>query len=146
MVQGVDHVAIALWDIEKSLPYYVERLGLKLVHDEVLQETGVRLAYLEAGSTVLQLVEPLRDGSVRRFLEERGEGLHHVCFSVQNLPEALGHLDGERRADIFPGGRGRRSCNLLHHPNGVNIELTELKPSRQEPTNHNPLGGEEAAT
>ena len=134
MVQGVDHVAIAVWSTESSLPYYVEQLGFAVINTERLSETGVHLTYLDAGNMVLQLVEPLRDGPVRRFLEERGEGLHHLCFSVQDISGALETLDGEHGSEIISGGLGRRTCNLPHHPNGLNIELTESEPSLERAT------------
>lgn len=125
MVEGLDHVAVAVWDTDASLPYYTGQLGLSVVHDERLPEVGVRLTYLNAGGTILQLVQPLGDGPVRRFLEERGEGLHHVCFVVKEIAGTLGALEGEAEAEVFVGGQGRRSCNLLGHPNGLNIELAE---------------------
>lgn len=132
MVEGLDHVAVAVWDTDASLPYYTKRLGLAVDHDEWLPEIGVRLTYLRAGNTTLQLVQPLGNGTVKRFLEERGEGLHHVCFVVEDISRALSSLDGEAGVEVFLGGQGRRSCNLLGHPNGLNIELAESEPAKQE--------------
>jgi len=128
MIEHVDHIAIAVHDIDASLPYYVNELCLALVHDERLPDIGVRLAYLQAGNTMVQLVQPTGDGAVAQFLAARGEGLHHVCFAVDDIPLVLDRLKGEGEAQVFMGGRGRRCAFLLNHPNGLITELTETSP------------------
>lgn len=128
MLERIDHVAIVLRDIDRSLPYYRERLQLPLVHDELLPEIGVRLAYLDAGNLFLQLVQPTTSSTLTRFLEERGEGLHHICFGVQKISETLSALNLESAADIFLGGRGRLCAFLAHPPDSIQIELTENQP------------------
>jgi methylmalonyl-CoA epimerase len=128
MIKRVDHVAVAVYAIDAALPYYRDELRLGLAHDEVLPEVGVRLAYLDAGNTMVQLVEPLRDGPVAAFLAEHGEGLHHICFAVDDIPEVLQRLTGEADAKLFLGGRARRCAFLLQRPNGLLTELTELLP------------------
>jgi methylmalonyl-CoA epimerase len=129
MIERIDHVAIAVHAIDASLPYYRDELRLVLVHDEVLPEIGVRLAYLDAGNTMVQLVEPIADGPVATFLAEHGEGLHHICFAVEAIPTVLQSLAGETQARIFMGGRKRRCAFLLHRPNGLLTELTETRPT-----------------
>jgi methylmalonyl-CoA/ethylmalonyl-CoA epimerase len=124
----LDHVAVAVHDIRASLSYYTEVLGLPVVADERAEDPGVRLVYLDAGNTYLQLVEPLRSGPVSDFLAERGEGLHHMCFAVLRLEHTLAALPGERDAAIFQGGRGRRACFLTGTANGALVELTEHRP------------------
>jgi len=121
----VDHVAIAVHDIDASLPRYTGTYGLALDGDEEADEPGVRLAYLAAGNTHVQLVQPLRPGPVASFLAARGEGLHHVCFTVPRIEDALARLPGEDGARVFRGGRGRRCCFLTGTANGALIELTE---------------------
>lgn len=128
MIGQVDHVAIAVWDIDASLAYYTNELGLLLVGDEQLPQVGVRLAYLDAGNVFVQLVQPTSSETIRRFLEERGEGLHHLCFAVESIPDVLHRFVGEEQAQIFLGGRGRRCAFLLGHPNGIITELTEIAP------------------
>jgi methylmalonyl-CoA/ethylmalonyl-CoA epimerase len=131
MFERIDHIGIAVWDIDSALDYYQRELKLRLVADEVLPEVGVRLAYLDAGNTLIQLVEPTTSATIRQFLEERGEGLHHICFMVADIPAALRTLEGESQAVIFPGGRSRYCAFLLRRPNGVTIELTERMPYDQ---------------
>ncbi len=128
MLDHIDHVAIAVWDIDQSLPYYLQQLHLSLVHDETLPDIGVRLAYLDAGNTYIQLVQPTTSPSIQQFLTERGEGLHHICFSVQDIPTVLEHLQGEAQTQLFKGGRQRYCTFLLAHPNSTTIELTEQEP------------------
>lgn len=128
MIEKLDHLAIAVWSIDESLPYYTGQLKLALVHDERLAPAGVRLAYLDAGNTLIQLVEPIGETPVHKHLQENGEGLHHLCFGVARIPSALQELEGERDVRIVPGGRGRRACFLGSRPNGVAIELTERDP------------------
>ncbi|GAA5059894.1 methylmalonyl-CoA epimerase [Thermocatellispora tengchongensis] len=130
LVDHVDHVAIAVHDADKAMTFYTERLGLTLIGDEEAEEPGVRLAYLDGGNVMIQLVQPLREGPVARFMREHGEGLHHVCFNVPRIEEVLAALPGEADARIFMGGRGRRACFLLQEPNGVRVELTEKDPIR----------------
>ncbi|HVA88704.1 MAG TPA: VOC family protein [Chloroflexota bacterium] len=129
MIERIDHIAIAVHAIDASLPYYRNELRLVLVHDEVLPEVGVRLAYLDAGNSMLQLVEPLAAGPVATFLAEHGEGLHHICFAVEAIPDVLQRLTGETEARLFMGGRQRRCAFLVHRPNGLLTELTETRPS-----------------
>jgi methylmalonyl-CoA/ethylmalonyl-CoA epimerase len=129
----IDHVAVAVTDTSKALEYYTAVLGLTVVHDEVADDPGTRLTYLDAGNVFIQLVEPLRDGPVRSFLLEHGEGLHHVCFAVADIEQSVATMAGQSYAAIVAGGRQRRACFLLDTPVGVAIELTEASPSLPVP-------------
>lgn len=122
-VRAIDHVAIVVQDIDSALAYYVETLGLDVVEDEVLDERSARLAYVDAGNVLIQLVQPLGDGPVATFLAERGEGLHHICFAVDRIEQTLEALDAETNDGIFKGGRGRRACFLKDRMNGTLVEL-----------------------
>jgi methylmalonyl-CoA epimerase len=127
VLDGIDHVGIVVADIEAALPYFVERLGLALLEQEVQPATGVRVAYLAAGATTLQLVQPLRPGPIRDHLEERGEGLHHVCFAVADIGDAVQRLAPGSDVDVVVAGRGRRACFLPDPGHGMRIELTEIE-------------------
>lgn len=124
-VRRIDHIGILVRSIDAALGYYVSTLGLRLVHDEVRADGVVRLAYLAAGDTVVQLVEPLRDGALAEALSEGGEGLHHICFEVGNLAEDLSNIPGESDRPIERGGQGRSVAFLGHRPNNALIELAE---------------------
>jgi len=126
MLRRLDHVAIAVRDADQAIPYYRDVLGLPVVGDELAEEPGVRLVYLDAGNSLLQLVEPAReDGPVAEFLDQYGEGLHHVCFATDDMADAVARLDGTGQTRIFRGGRDRLACFLVERPNGVRVELTE---------------------
>jgi methylmalonyl-CoA/ethylmalonyl-CoA epimerase len=128
MLERVDHIAIAVWEIDRALSYYVDTLKLPITGDELLPEVGVRLVYLDAGNTFVQLVQPTTSPSITRFLRERGEGLHHICFGVQTISEVLDYLGIESQAGIFLGGRRRLCAFIAQPPNNIQIELTENAP------------------
>lgn len=126
--RGVDHVAIAVRDIDAALEFYVHDLGLTVVHDERLLEPDVRLTYIDAGNVTLQLVQPFGEGQIASFLAERGEGLHHICLSVEAIDGFLQSSAFAPDGPIFMGGRGRLACFLSQRPNDVVFEITEVKP------------------
>ena len=125
----LDHIGIAVRSIDAAKIY--EALGLTIDHVETVETQGVRTAFLSAGDANLELLEPTGpDTAVARFIEKRGEGIHHICLRVTNLEEHLARLKaaGFRLVDDapVPGAHGRRVAFL--HPaagNGVLIELSE---------------------
>lgn len=130
VVRAVDHIAVAVHDAELATHWYRNSLGMNVVGDELVSAAGVRLVYLATESndaTTVQLVQPVAPGAVAEFLSVRGEGLHHVCFVVDDIAQVLERL-GEAPGGIFRGGRGRRACFLTQQPNGIAVELTEAEP------------------
>lgn len=129
LARRIDHVGVLVRDIDASLTYYTGVLGLTVAADATLDDGSARLVYLEASDTTLQLVQPLRPGPVADFLDLHGEGLHHVCFAVENIVDALRLLPGDEPEDgIYVGGRGCRVSFVASRPNGLILELTELSP------------------
>lgn len=131
----VDHVAIATLDADAAAQWYVTTLGMVIVGDEVINTAAVRLVYLatqdrDPGGTLIQLAEPTGPGSVFDFVEKVGEGLHHLCFTVDNIDDVLDGVQ-QPRDRIFLGGRDRRACFLDQQPLGVLIELTETAPASE---------------
>ena len=127
-LRGLDHVAFAVRDIDRSLRYFRDRLGLAVVHDETLAAPPVRLVHLDAIGARIQLVQPLGPGRVSAFLDDRGEGIHHVCFRVARVEETLAGLGLAADGDVFIGAHGRPSCFLDDSPPGTVVELTEIDP------------------
>jgi methylmalonyl-CoA/ethylmalonyl-CoA epimerase len=125
---GIDHVGVLVRDLDAAIGLYVERLGMPLVGIEDLAEVGVRLAYVDAGNALIQLVQPSRSGPLVDELVSRGEGIHHLCLSVADIPTALARLAPGAKVPIVLGGRGRRACFLPDRPGGLRVELTELRP------------------
>jgi methylmalonyl-CoA/ethylmalonyl-CoA epimerase len=129
----LDHVAVLVRDTDAALRYFSEQLGLPVVHSEELETPSVRLTYLDAGNAFVQLVEPLDpDGELARRLDERGEGLHHLCFGAEDpvAAAATAAADGSP-PPVRGSGRGRVSSFVpgpVQH--GVRVEFTELDGTR----------------
>lgn len=130
-VLKVDHVGIAVSNLEESLQFYTEVLGLKNAGTEVVEEQKVRVAFLPCGDSELELLESTSpDGPVAKFIEKNGEGVQHIALRVENIEEALAYLKekGVRLIDEKPryGAGGARIAFL--HPKvtrGVLLEITE---------------------
>jgi len=127
----IDHLGIAVRSISDSLAFYREVLGLELVGTETVDDQDVHVAFLQVGESRIELLEPLSEKTaVGRFIAKRGEGLHHICYEVENLATKLAELKtlGVRMLDGYPrrGAEGKLVAFL--HPasaNGVLVELTE---------------------
>lgn len=132
LVYNLDHVGIAVRDLEASIDGYREKYGVEPLHREVVESQGVEEALLPVGGSFVQLLTPLEPaGPVGRFLEKRGEGLHHIAYAVLDIEDALQHLraSGARLIDETHrvGGRGAKIAFV--HPSdlgGTLIELVEL--------------------
>jgi methylmalonyl-CoA epimerase len=127
----IDHLGIAVKSLKEALPFYETVLGLELKGTEVVDDHGVTVALLPAGDSRIELLEPLSgDSVVGRFLARRGEGLHHVCYEVEDLASKLEEFDarGIKLLTGYPkiGAEGKLVAFL--HPssaNGVLVELVE---------------------
>ena len=129
MIKGIDHIGIAVKSIDEAKKFWVEQLGLKLSHIEEVPEQKVRVAMLEAGETTIELLEPTSpDSPVAKFIEKRGEGLHHVTLKTDQLAERLQTLKaaGVNLIDEKPRiGAGGSKIAFLH-PKGAHGVLVEL--------------------
>lgn len=125
----LDHIGIAVKSLDVAKIYAA--LGLSIDHVETVETQGVKTAFLSVGDSNLELLEPLSPSSpVAKFIEKRGEGIHHICFRVDNIEEHLERLKSEGFRLIneapVPGAHGCRVAFL--HPaagSGVLIELSE---------------------
>lgn len=129
---NLDHVAIAVADLDAALAGYRERYRVEPMYREIVDSQGVEEAMIPVGGSFVQLLQPLgAETSVGRFLSKNGEGLHHIAYAVASIDAALDHLaaSGARLIDERPriGGRGARIAFV--HPAdlaGTLIELVEL--------------------
>lgn len=131
MISGarLHHVAYVVADLDASLPLFTARFGLRPQIREVMPEQGVEAVMLGAGDAGVELIRPLdADGAIARFLDKRGEGLHHVAFAVPDLAAALATLaaDGAELIDQTPRrGLGGHLVAFVHPRSGAGA-LTEL--------------------
>jgi catechol 2,3-dioxygenase-like lactoylglutathione lyase family enzyme len=132
-VNRIDHVAIMVRSIDQALPNFVDRLKMKLVSDDLVPAVGARLAFLDGGNTKLQLVEPTAPGWLLDQLEERGEGLHHVCFVVPDIEATVARLAPGADVPIMGGGDRARTAFLPATFAGLRVELMEGEPSPRPP-------------
>jgi methylmalonyl-CoA epimerase len=124
-VRRIDHVGMLVRDADIAATRFVTQLGLTRGTDWVEPGGRFRLLYLEAGDTTLQLVQPLADGPLATALAANGEGLHHICFAVDDLDRALTGLAVPVAGPPYVGGKGTRVCFLAEPTHGVVVELTE---------------------
>jgi methylmalonyl-CoA epimerase len=126
----IHHVAVVVADLEAALGVYHDVLGLTLETVEDVPTDGVRIAFLPAGESKLELVQPTDPSTgVARYLEKHGEGFHHVCYEVDRLAEALLRLagDGVELIDAEPRPGAEGPVAFLHPRSfhGVLVELIE---------------------
>lgn len=129
MITRIDHLGIAVRSLDEAVAYYEKALGLHCEHREEVASQKVRTAFFTVGDTHLELLEPTSPESpIAKFLEKNGEGIHHVAFATDNLPDQLrGAADaGVRLINEVPfeGAAGKLVAFL--HPKSTHGVLTEL--------------------
>lgn len=127
LLRRLDHVAVVVRDTEAALRWFSDRLGLPVARSEEIGSPHVRLTYLDAGNAYVQLVEPLDpESELAAWLDEHGEGLHHICFGVDDVTASLRALSEDGREPVLGSGRGRVSGFVAEGGHGVRIECTEF--------------------
>lgn len=132
---GIDHIGIAVADLEAAIRLYRDVLGMPLLAREEVPSEACEVAFLGSGSSHVELLRPLSaDGAVARHLERRGPGIHHVAVQVRDMDAAL---EAARSAGLEvlgdgarPGAQGARVAFL--HPKGAGGVLVELTTGREE--------------
>jgi methylmalonyl-CoA/ethylmalonyl-CoA epimerase len=128
--KGLNHVAIAVKDLEKSIPIWRDALGLELAEIETVEDQQVRTAIFGHGLGRIELICPTAEGTgVAKFLEKRGEGLHHICLEVEDIEAAIAALKarGAPMIDEKPKvGAGGAKIAFVH-PKGTGGVLLELR-------------------
>lgn len=136
MFTRIDHVGIAVEDLEKALELWGERLEMTLSHREVVSEQGVEAALLDVGEGHVELLSPLGpDTPVGKFLAMRGPGLHHVAYAVSDIDWTLSSLSaaGVPLIDEKPRIGIRESKVAFLHPKGTGGVLTEIVEPKHGP-------------
>ncbi|XJZ26145.1 methylmalonyl-CoA epimerase [Bacillota bacterium Lsc_1132] len=133
MVKKVDHIGIAVQSIEKALPFYTEILQLPLLGMEEVESEKVKVAFLQAGHTKIELLEPTsNDSPIAKFIEKRGEGIHHVALGVDSIEARMKEMKehGIRMIQDEPKAGAGGALVAFMHPKstgGILYELCERK-------------------
>jgi len=129
LLTEIDHVAIAVRDLEAAIAWYAQAFGAEVAHREVVESDGVEEALLQVADSYVQLLTPTRETSpVHAHLEKRGEGIHHVAYRVADCAEALQAVKdaGGRAIDDAPRPGSRGTTVAFVHPKGAFGTLIEL--------------------
>lgn len=135
-MKSLDHIGIAVKDLNAGLRAYVDQLGMRLMETEEVPTENVKVAILFSGETRVELLEPTSEKSpISGFLKKRGEGIHHLAFSVDRIDDEVTRLRGSKGVQLIepaprPGAQGSKVAFI--HPKsagGVLIELVE-RPKR----------------
>lgn len=129
-ISHIEHIGIAVKSIEESLPFYENVLGFKCYSIEEVTDQKVKTAFLKVGETKIELLEPTaEDSTIAKFLENRGPGIHHIAFAVEDgVANALTECKDKsvRLIDLAPR-KGAEGLNIAFlHPRSTQGVLTEL--------------------
>jgi len=131
MPKRIDHVAIIVRDIEQALTFYRDTLGIEPSEVKEVPTEQVRIAFLPMGGpggSEIELIEPTTpDSSLSKFLDKRGEGMHHICLEVENIDAALQEMQEKGAAVLDKQPRiAAEGRAIFLHPKGTNGVLLEL--------------------
>ena len=129
MLTKVNHIGIAVNSLEASIPFYRDQLGMTFEGTEVVAEQKVKVAFLQIGESRIELLEPTADDSpIAKFLEKKGEGVHHTAYEVEDIEAALSKLkeQGVRLIDEKPRLGAHNSQIAFLHPKATGGVLTEI--------------------
>lgn len=128
-ITHIEHIGIAVRNIEEQLPYYEQILGLKCYNIEVVEDQKVKTAFFKVGDTKIELLEPTSpESTIAKFIETRGEGVHHIAYATKSVKDALKKAEekGVQLIDKQPR-KGAEGLNIAFlHPRSTGRVLTEL--------------------
>ena len=128
-ITHIEHIGIAVKSIEEQLPYYEGVLGLKCYNIETVEDQKVKTAFFKVGGTKIELLEPTGpDSTIAKFIESRGEGVHHIAYATKSVKEALKKAEekGVQLIDKEPR-KGAEGLNIAFlHPRSTGRVLTEF--------------------
>ncbi|MGC9357062.1 MAG: methylmalonyl-CoA epimerase [Anaerolineae bacterium] len=118
----IHHIAIAVKDLDEALAFYRDALGVEVGERREVPTEGVEIAFLPMGEAELELLQPLDPGNnIGRYLEKRGEGIHHVCVLVEDIEGAVERLEA---------AGGRMATEIREHPEGTRYAFVHPKSAR----------------
>lgn len=130
MIKKIDHIGIAVKNLSDGINTYRKLYGLEAIKIETLQDINVKIAFIPLGEVLIELLEPLkpREGRIGKFLEEKGEGIHHIAFRVENIDDTMKSLKkiNVPLRDEKPRKGGDGSKIAFIEPMSTQNVLTEL--------------------
>lgn len=138
MIKKLHHVAVAVESVDDSVVFYRDVLGLRVTRVVTVEDRGLKVALIDTGNSEVELLEPTTDdNTVRRFLDRRGQGLHHICFQVDDVAAAMREL-GDRGAEFVEpvpreGAVGLVSFISPSVAGGVLVELAQVRDHGADP-------------
>uniref|UniRef100_UPI003217D8DD methylmalonyl-CoA epimerase n=1 Tax=uncultured Draconibacterium sp. TaxID=1573823 RepID=UPI003217D8DD len=128
-ISHIEHIGIAVKSLEEAIPYYENTLGLKCYAVEEVADQKVKTAFFMVGETKIELLESTSpDGPIGKFLEKKGQGVHHIAFAVDNVNDSLNEL-GEKGVQLIDktSRKGAEGLNIgFLHPKATMGVLTEI--------------------
>jgi methylmalonyl-CoA/ethylmalonyl-CoA epimerase len=127
-IRSIDHIAIATSNLDESLAFFRDALGITCDHVEVIEERGIKVAMLPIGETRIELVTPIREGSeVSAFLDKRGGGIHHIALSTGDVDGDIAELKSKSVRIAQEPAPGAHGCRVAFvHPKATGGVLLEL--------------------
>ncbi|TCN22945.1 methylmalonyl-CoA epimerase [Mesobacillus foraminis] len=129
MIKNIDHIGVAVKSLEQSLPFYTEVLQLPLLGIEEVESEKVRVAFLKAGKSKIELLEPTsKESPIARHIEKRGEGIHHIALGVDSIKERIDQIKEKGITminDLPKRGAGNAQIAFMH-PRSTGSALFEL--------------------
>jgi len=137
--QNIDHIGVVVENIDEAIKFYTEKLGMKVIDREILEDRGLKVAFLtgKEGETAIELLEPINhedmNNTTAKFLKNRGPGLHHLAVKVENIESSLKELEsqGLQLVDKKPRPGARGHLVAFVHPKSVMGVLLELVQPRE---------------
>jgi len=129
VIKKVDHIGIAVRSLDEALPFYTETLRLPLLGIEEVASEMVKIAFLQAGETKLELLEPINEDSpIAKHIEKRGEGIHHIALGVDSIQERINEIKekGIRMIQDIPKEGAGGALVAFMHPKSTGSVLYEL--------------------
>ena len=124
----IDHIAIAVNDVEESAKVYQKALGVDSVEFETVESEGVKVAIIHLENSRIELIQPTNDSSpIKKFLDKKGQGLHHMALETDNIEGEVERMEGcgiQFLGKVRPGSAGTKVTFI--HPKSLNGVLTEL--------------------
>lgn len=129
MITHIEHIGIAVKSLEEAIPYYEKVLGLTCYNIEEVADQKVKTAFFQVGQTKIELLESTSpEGTIAKFIEKKGEGVHHIAFATDNIEGELAHAEAEgvQLIDKAPRGGAEGLSIAFLHPKSTGGVLTEF--------------------